>query len=135
MWGRRWRKQRTGPGSTEGCVGHRARAGRTQYISYMFVTLEVSQLEMSALKFRKSWKRLLMSVIGETFQLAMGPYVAMAAVRLVLYAWTAVCREALVVKVPGDGAGGLGGEISRPELPCRVERREHAMRDERACVG
>ena len=51
-----------------------------------------------------------MSVIGETFQLAMGPYVAMAAVRLVLYAWTAVCREALVVKVPGGDDGGEGGE-------------------------
>ena len=37
----------------------------------------------------------------------------MAAVGLVLYAWTAVRREALVVKVPGgggegDGGGGLG---------------------------
>ena len=40
-----------------------------------------------------------MSVMAETSQLAMGPYVAMAAVGLALYAWTAVCREALVVKV------------------------------------
>ena len=53
-----------------------------------------------------------MAVMAETSQSAMGPYVAMAAVGLVLYAWTAVCREALVVKVPGggdgDGGGGLG---------------------------
>ena len=76
-----------------------------------------------------------MSVMAETSQLAMGPYVAIAAVGLVLYASTAVSREALVVKVAacsdgdGDGGGGLGdGEISRPELPCRVKRREHAMR-------
>ena len=55
-----------------------------------------------------------MSVMAETSQLAMGPYVATAAVGSVLYAWTAVCREALVVKVAacsdGDdgGGGGLG---------------------------
>ena len=52
-----------------------------------------------------------MSVMAETSQSAMGPYVAMAAVGLALYARTAVCREALVVKVPGgdgDGGGGLG---------------------------
>ena len=40
-----------------------------------------------------------MSVMAETSQLAMGPYVAMAAVGSALYARTAVCREALVVKV------------------------------------
>ena len=62
-----------------------------------------------------------MSVMAETSQSAMGPYVAMAAAGSALYAWTAVCREALVVKVAassdsgsglgdgGDGAGG-GGE-------------------------
>ena len=61
-----------------------------------------------------------MSVTAETSQSAMGPYFAMAAVGLALYAWTAVCREALVVKVcaaaglglvggdDGDGGGGLG---------------------------
>ena len=76
-----------------------------------------------------------MSVMAETSQLAIRPYVAIAAVGLESYAWTAVCREPLVMKVPGGGGGGLGGEMSRPELPCRVERREHAMRDERACVG
>merc|ERR1719149_246130 len=52
-----------------------------------------------------------MSVMAETSQLAIGPYVAIAAVGSALYARTAVCREALVVKVPGDdgdGGGGLG---------------------------
>ena len=46
-----------------------------------------------------------MSVMAETSQLAMGPYVAMAAVGSALYAWTAVCREALVVNVPGQVPG------------------------------
>eukprot|EP00964_Phaeocystis_antarctica_P133746 scaffold97976_cov62-Phaeocystis_antarctica.AAC.4 len=71
-----------------------------------------------------------MSVMAETHQSAMGPYVAMAAVRLALNAWTAVFREAMLVKVfwvvqatsgglgegggdegeggVGDGGGGLG---------------------------
>ena len=61
-----------------------------------------------------------MSVMAETSQSAMGQYVAIAAVGLVLYAWTAVFREALLVKVhcsdglglggggDGDGGGGLG---------------------------
>ena len=34
-------------------VGPRARAERTRNMPYIFVTLEVSQLEMSALKFFK----------------------------------------------------------------------------------
>ena len=74
----------------------RARAERTMNIWYMVVTLEVSQLEMSALKFFKFWKRELMSVMAETSQSAMEPYVAVAAVGLALNAWTAACREALV---------------------------------------
>ena len=53
---------------------------------YMFVTLEVSQPEMSALKFFKSLKRELMSVMAETSQSAMGPYVTVAAVGLALKA-------------------------------------------------
>ena len=40
---------------------------------YMFVTPEVSQLEMSALNLLKPWKRELMSVTSETHQSAMGP--------------------------------------------------------------
>ena len=71
---------------------------RTPNISCIFVTPEVSQLEMSALKFCMSLKSSLMSVMAETSQSAIGPYVAVAAVGLALYAWTAVIRAALVVK-------------------------------------
>ena len=71
----------------------------------MLMTLEVFQLEMSASKFFKLWKRLLMSVMAETSQSAMGPYVAIAAVGSVLYARTAVCREALVVNVAAQIPG------------------------------
>ena len=54
-----------------------------------------------------------MSVMAETSQSAIRPYVAMAAVGLALYAWTAVFRESLVVKVStmqasGEGGGGEG---------------------------
>ena len=50
-----------------------------------------------------------MSVMAETSQLAIRPYVAIAAVGLESYAWTAVCREVLVVKVyAGEGLGGEG---------------------------
>ena len=48
-------------------------------------------------------------VMAETSQSAIRPYVAVAAVGLALNAWTAVCREALVVKVPGGEDGGEGG--------------------------
>ena len=50
-----------------------------------------------------------MSVMAETSQWAMGQYVSIAAVGLVLYAWTAVSREALLVKVHCGGGLGLGG--------------------------
>ena len=76
----------------------------------MSVTPEVSQLEMSVLKFvnpRKSW---LMSVMDETSQSAMRPYVAVAAVGFASNAPTAVLRKALVVKVPGGEDGGGGGD-------------------------
>ena len=75
----------------------------------MLVTLEVSQLDMSALKLSKPLKRSLMSVTAETSQSATGPYVAMAAVGLSLNSWTAFVREALLAKVPGNGGGGVGG--------------------------
>ena len=52
-------------------VGARARAERTRNMAYMVVTLDVSQLEMSALKPFKFWTRALMSVMAETSQLAM----------------------------------------------------------------
>ena len=56
----------------------RARAERTKNIHAMSVTLDVSQLDMSALKSYMSEKRLFMLVIAETSQLEMGPYVAVA---------------------------------------------------------
>ena len=56
----------------------RARAERTENIDAMSVTLDVSQLEMSALKSYMPEKRWLMLVTAETFQLEMGPYVAVA---------------------------------------------------------
>ena len=62
----------------------------TRNMSLMSVTPEVSQLEMSVLKFvnqRKSW---LMSVMDETSQSAMRPYVAVAAVGFASNAPTAV---------------------------------------------
>ena len=40
-----------------------------------------------------------MSVMAETSQQAMGPYVAMASVELASYSWTAARRLALVVKM------------------------------------
>ena len=46
-----------------------------------------------------------MSVTPETSQSAMGPYVAMAAAGLALYAWTAVFREAVLVNVAGQVPG------------------------------
>ena len=56
----------------------RARAERTKNIHAMSVTLDVSQLDMSALKSYMSEKRLFMLVTAETFQLEIGPYVAVA---------------------------------------------------------
>ena len=76
-----------------------ARAECTLNMRSMVVTPDVSQLETSALKFVKPSKRELMSVMAETHQSAMRPYVAMAAAGSVLYAWTAVFREAVLVNV------------------------------------
>ena len=96
-----WRHTRGmhGDGPTQGLGSKGTRGERTRNIWLMVVTLEVSQPEMSALKLAKSRKRELMSVMAETSQSAMGPYVSMAAVGLALYAWTAVTSGALVVKV------------------------------------
>jgi hypothetical protein len=115
-----WRERRArGKGPTQG-LGARARAERTSNILYMVVTPDVSQPEMSALKFFKFWKSQLMSVMAETHQSAMGPYVAMAKAAFESNSVTAVFREALFVKVwvqapvgsegevEGDGGGGLG---------------------------
>jgi hypothetical protein len=64
-----------------------------------------------------------MSVMDETSQSAMGPYVAVAAVGFASNARTAVCREALVVKVPGGDGGDGGGDgdrssTTKDSLPC-----------------
>ena len=56
----------------------RAGAKRTSNMDSMSVTLDVSQLDMSALKLLMPEKRLFMLVIAETPQLEMGPYVAVA---------------------------------------------------------
>eukprot|EP00964_Phaeocystis_antarctica_P155171 scaffold124174_cov48-Phaeocystis_antarctica.AAC.4 len=99
-----------GEGPTQGW-GSRARAERTPNMEVMSVTLDVSQLEMSALKFTLLRKRLFMSVMVETHQSAMGPYELMGPFELNIFA--AAFREALSVKVLGDGGlsdggGGLG---------------------------
>ena len=75
-----------------------ARAERTRNMLLMVVTLDVSQLDMSALKLFKSLKSSLMSVMAETSQSAMGPYPAVAVATLALYSATAVLREPLLVK-------------------------------------
>ena len=84
-------------GPTGNCE-RRAREELTSNIASMFVTPEVLQLDMSALKFPKSLKSPLMSVMEETSQVSMGPYVAMAQAGLALYSPTAVLRSALLVK-------------------------------------
>ena len=56
----------------------RAGAERTRNMDSMSVTPDVSQLEMSALKSYMPEKRWFMLVTAETFQLEMGPYVAVA---------------------------------------------------------
>ena len=101
------RQGRWCPACTGGSTADWDRTGveRTSNIWLMVVTLEVSQLEMSASKFFKSLKSPLMLVMAETPQPAMGPYVALAAVGLALNSWTAVTREALVVKVAGQVPG------------------------------
>ena len=83
-------------------VGH---ARSTENMLYMFVTLEVSQLDMSALNWFKALKRSDMSVTAETPQLEMGPCVASADATSALYSWAAVRREALSVNVAGQFPG------------------------------
>ena len=55
-----------------------ARAERTRNMPCMSVTLDVSQLDMSALKLFMPKKSQFMLVTAETPQLEMGPYVAVA---------------------------------------------------------
>ena len=56
----------------------RAGAERTSNMYFMSVTLDVSQLDISALKLLMPKKSQFMLVIAETPQLEMGPYVAVA---------------------------------------------------------
>ena len=56
----------------------RAGAERTRNMDSMSVTLDVSQLDMSALKLFMPEKSSFMLVTAETPQLEMGPYVAVA---------------------------------------------------------
>ena len=63
----------------------RARGERTSNISSMFVTPEVLQLDMSALKSSEPEKSPLMSVMDETSQVSMGPYVPSAEAGSALY--------------------------------------------------
>ena len=95
-----------GPGAMVRAGGH------TWNIPYMFVTLDVSQLEMSSLKASKPSNRPAMSVIDETVQPEIGPYVLRAVARSSFHIWTAVSRAALVTRDGGggDNGGGDGGE-------------------------
>ena len=83
---------------------------RTSNMYFMFVTPEVCQLEMSALKRVKGLrppvqgamqapKRDSMSVMAATFQSAMGPYVSIAELASASNSTTAVLRSALLVKM------------------------------------
>ena len=56
-------------------------------------------MEMSALKFLRSEKSSLMSVMAETFQSAMGPYVSMAPVGLASYSLAAILSASSLVKI------------------------------------
>ena len=68
-----------------------------------------------------------MSVMAETTQSAMGPYAALAAVGSALNSWTAVTREALVVKVappgqvPGPHLEPYPAE-AKAEVPAHAQR-------------
>ena len=81
-------------------------------MEFMFVTLDVPQLETFSLNVAKLRNRLPMSVIDETPQPEIGPYVLRAVARSLFHIWTAVSREAFVTK---DGGGG-GADADTDEL-------------------
>ena len=56
----------------------RARAERTSNMPVMSVTLDVSQLDMSALNWAKPEQSQFIFVTAETSQLEIGPYIAVA---------------------------------------------------------
>ena len=87
--------------AAEGRLPGGARTQRTLNMKSILVTLDVSQLDMSALNCCRLKKRLDMSVMAETSQPSMGPCVLVASVASALYSWAAVCRELLSAKVAG----------------------------------
>ena len=96
-----------------------ARAERTQNMPCMLVTLDVSQLDNSSLKFAKSRNSSLMSVIDEKSQPEMGPYVLRAVARPSTHIRTAACSSALVTK----GADDASICASKRSAAAREERR------------
>ena len=105
-------------------------------MEFMFVTLDVPQLETFSLNVAKLRNRLPMSVIDETPQPEIGPYVLRAVARSLFHIWTAVSREAFVTK---DGGGG-GADADTDELvasmsvnmrrPKAIALRKHRPRNE-----
>ena len=77
----------------------------------MSVTLDVFQLETSSLNVSKLVNSPRMSVIDETTQPEIGPYVLRAAARALTHIWTALSREALVAK-----DGGACAQTFHPAL-------------------
>ena len=78
-------------------------------VASMAVTLEVSQPEILTLKNSFPANRCDMSVISETSQWFIGPYVAVAVPEFSEYSDTAVARASFSVKLYGAGGGGDGG--------------------------
>ena len=128
------------------------KADAPENISLMSVTLDVSQLDMSALNCCRLEKRLDMSVMAETSQPSMGPCVLVAAVASALYSWAAVRRVLLSVKVaghtpkPSQAVPYLTSNsahaqrmrtlfVSDSAVPCQVERGAHGARLARGAVG
>ena len=106
-------------GTDSRLMGVRARAERTQNMPCMLVTLDVSQLDNSSLKFAKSRNSSLMSVIDEKSQPEMGPYVLRAVARPSTHIRTAACSSALVTK----GADDASICASKRSAAAREERR------------
>ena len=82
----------------------------------MSVTLDVSQLDISALKRPMPEKSPFMLVTAETPQLEMGPYVAVAEAASALYSRAAVFRASKSVKAWGEHVPHVTGhsEVNQP---------------------
>ena len=92
------------------------KADAPKNILLMSVTLDVSQLDMSALNCFKSWNSPFMLVTAETPQLEMGPYVAVAEAASALYSRAAVFRASKSVKALGEHVPHVTGhsEVNQP---------------------